>query len=155
MERAKRTLGPEVTNFDTEILIRPSRDPLLADIRLLDYLSALTFDFDRDGRTMSAVLIYAQPDPDVAGLYHAITAQETGYEGIACVDDTARAAAGAPRVYEHSRARRGLHLARRWLSFVEYMQYPDGSFANFIRNVAGVRNVTGKTSVRGGYWWSS
>jgi hypothetical protein len=34
------------------------------------------------------------------------------------------------------------------------MQYPDGSFANFIRNSAGVRNATGATSHRGGYWWS-
>jgi hypothetical protein len=34
------------------------------------------------------------------------------------------------------------------------MQYPDGSFANFIRNAAGIRNATGQTSQRGGYWWS-
>jgi hypothetical protein len=147
--------GLEVTDFDTEIVIRPSRDPLLADVRLLDYLSALTFDFDHEGRTISAVLIYAQPDPDIPGLYHAVAAQETGYEGVACVDDTARAAVLALGVYEHSGARRALHLARRWLSFVEYMQYPDGSFANFIRNSAGVRNATGATSMRGGYWWSS
>jgi hypothetical protein len=34
------------------------------------------------------------------------------------------------------------------------MQYPDGDFANFIRNPSGVRNVSGPTSVKGGYWWS-
>lgn len=35
------------------------------------------------------------------------------------------------------------------------MQYPDGSFANFIRNAAGIRNASGPTSHRGGYWWSA
>jgi hypothetical protein len=35
------------------------------------------------------------------------------------------------------------------------MQYSDGSFANFIRNAAGVRNATGLTSHRGGHWWSA
>jgi hypothetical protein len=145
----------EVMDFDAEIILRPSRQPLQSDVRLLDYLSALTFDFERDGQTVSAVLIYAEPDPDVEGIYHALVARETGYEGIACLDDTARAAVLALGVYESSGLRRALDLARRWLTFVEYMQYPDGSFANFIRNEAGVRNATGPTSARGGYWWSS
>jgi hypothetical protein len=35
------------------------------------------------------------------------------------------------------------------------MQYPDGDFANFIRNGSGVRNASGPTSVKGGYAWSS
>ncbi|MBV9282010.1 MAG: hypothetical protein JOZ41_18175, partial [Chloroflexi bacterium] len=81
-------------------------------------------------------------------------AAETGYEGIACVDDTARAALLALSIYERRRSARALGLARRWLTFVEYMQYPDGCFANFIRNAAGIRNASGPTSVKGGYWWS-
>ena len=121
---------------------------------MLDYLAALTFDFEHDGRAVSAVLIYAEPDPDVRGVYHPIVAQETGYEGIACLDDTARAAVLALGIYERTRSRNALALARRWLSFVEYMQYSDGSFANFIRNSAGIRNATGPTSHKGGYWWS-
>ena len=71
------------------------------------------------------------------------------------MDDTARAALLALGEYERSHSPRSLALARRWLSFVEYMQYPDGSLANFIRSPAGVRNATGPTSVRGGYWWSA
>lgn len=35
------------------------------------------------------------------------------------------------------------------------MQYPDGSFANFIRNRAGTRNASGLTSHPGGHWWSA
>ncbi|MGH2442871.1 MAG: hypothetical protein ACRDFX_06885 [Chloroflexota bacterium] len=122
---------------------------------MLDYLKALTFDFERDGESASAVLIYATPDEDTPGAYRAITAADTGFEGIACVDDTARAVLLALGVYERSETRPALTLARRWLSFVEYMQYPDGSFANFIRNASGVRNATGETSQKGGLWWSS
>jgi hypothetical protein len=144
-----------VTTFDAEIILRSSRHPLHSDVRLLDYLSALTLDFERDGQSISAVLIYAQPDPDAEDVYHAVVARETGFEGIACLDDTARAALLALGVYESCGSRRALDLARRWLSFVEYMQYPDGSFANFIRNESGTRNATGPTSVKGGYWWSS
>jgi hypothetical protein len=70
------------------------------------------------------------------------------------LDDTARAALLSLAVYERTRSRKALSLARRWLTFVEYMQYPDGDFANFIRNPSGVRNVSGPTSVKGGYWWS-
>lgn len=81
-------------------------------------------------------------------------AADSGFEGIACVDDTARAALLALEVHERTGSRAALTLAKRWLTFVEYMQYPDGSFANFIRNASGVRNATGATSVKGGYWWS-
>jgi len=121
---------------------------------LLDYLEALTFDFERDGQTVSCVLIYAEPDPDQPRVYHSAAAAEHGDEGIACVDDPARAALLALGVYERTRSRKALALARRWLTFVAYMQYADGSFANFIRNAAGVRNATGPTSPRGRYWWS-
>jgi hypothetical protein len=140
--------------FDVEIAVDP-RHHRNTDLGLLDYLRALSFDFQRNDQTVSAVLIYAEPDPASPGHYHAVVAADTGYEGVACVDDTARAALLALGVYERCGSRAALALARRWLTFVEYMQYPDGSFANFIRNAAGVRNASGSTSHRGGYWWSS
>lgn len=121
---------------------------------MLDYLKALTFDFQRNGERISAVLVYAQPDSDQPGRYRAVVATETGFEGIACLDDTARAASLALAIHERSGSPAALHLAQRWLSFVKYMQYPDGQFANFIRNAAGIRNATGPTSVKGGYAWS-
>lgn len=124
-----------------------------SDLGLLAYLEALTFDFEREGQDVSSVLVYAEPSAQ-DGLYHCVVAQDMGHEGIACVDDTARAALLALGVYERTRSRRALDLGRRWLTFVEYMQYPDGSFANFIRNAAGVRNASGPTSYRGGYAWS-
>ncbi len=120
---------------------------------LLGYLDALTFDFEREGQDVSCVMVYAEPNPR-DGQYHCVVASDAGHEGIACVDDTARAALLALGVYERTHSRRALSLARRWLTFVKYMQYPDGSFANFIRNGAGVRNASGPTSIRGGYAWS-
>jgi hypothetical protein len=82
-------------------------------------------------------------------------AEDTGYEGIACVDDTARAALLALGAYEQTGDLRALRLARRWLTFVQYMQYPDGEFANFVRNSAGRRNASGPTSVKGGHFWTA
>jgi hypothetical protein len=122
---------------------------------MLGYLESLTYDFERDGNPISAVLTYAEPNPDKPGTLQAVIAADTGYEGIACVDDTARAALLALKVYERANSRKALALAKRWLTFVEYMQYSDGDFANFIRNGAGVRNASGPTSVKGGYAWSS
>ncbi|MGI8825549.1 MAG: hypothetical protein ACR2JC_07880 [Chloroflexota bacterium] len=128
---------------------------MLSTPGVLRYLQTLTHTFAHDGENISAVLIYAKPDPDHDGQYTAVAAADTGYEGIACVDDTARAVLLALDVYERTHSRQALGLARSWLTFVEYMQYPDGGFANFIRNQSGVRNATGATSVRGGYWWAA
>jgi uncharacterized protein YyaL (SSP411 family) len=124
-------------------------------LTLLSHLRALTFTFEHDGESIDTVLVYAEPDPATPGTYRAVAADDTGFEGIACLDDTARAALLALRVYERSGSPTALDLARRWLRFVTYMQYPDGSFANFIRNSAGIRNASGPTSHKGGYWWSA
>jgi hypothetical protein len=144
----------EVIDFALNIQVTEPRS-VDREHGLLSYLDALTIDFERDGQAVSAVLTYAAPIPGEPGKFQAVVAAETGYEGIACVDDTARAALLALRVYERTRSRRALNLARRWLTFLPYMQYPDGDFANFIRNISGVRNATGPTSVKGGYAWSS
>jgi hypothetical protein len=147
----------EVDTFSRNLttILAPSRARRGSEAALLSHLEALTFDFEREGQRVSAILVYAEPDPERSGVYHPIIAQDMGYEGIACLDDTARAASLALAVYERTGSRTALSLARRWLTFVEYMQYPDGSFANFIRNAAGVRNATGLTSYRGGHWWSA
>ena len=151
-------LGPRCTRegaiFTVEHAVREPKSPRSDELGVLQYLRALTFDFQRDGHDVSCVLVYSEPDPDRDGYYRPIVAADTGFEGIACVDDTARAALLALEVYERTGSKSALRLAKRWLTFIAYMQYPDGSFANFIRNTAGVRNATGPTSVKGGYWWS-
>jgi hypothetical protein len=125
------------------------------DLGLLSYLDALTFTFEFEGKRVSPVLIYAVPDPDAPGRYIPIQAEESGYEGIACVDDTARAAILALGVYEQTHDPRALRLARKWLTFVQYMQYVDGDFANFVRNTNGRRNASGPTSAKGGPSWTA
>jgi hypothetical protein len=92
-----------------------------------------------------------------------ITAQESGFEGIACVDDAARAAILALHTHallaaqpqEQERAAVALGLAHDWLRFVTYMQEPDGRFINFIADAAGTKNRQGRTSSAGGPWWTS
>jgi hypothetical protein len=123
---------------------------------ILRHLQRLTHSFVHDGRRISYIRIYARPPSrdDTEQLEYPI-AQESGLEGIACVDDTARAAVLALQVYEQTADAEALQLARDWLSFVEYMQGPDGRFANFILDEAGTKNLRGQTSRTGGTWWTT
>lgn len=82
-------------------------------------------------------------------------AAETGLEGVACVDDVARAAVLALRLYARTGDGAVLDVAEHWLAFVEYMQLPDGRFCNFITDWRGTRNETGPTSIPGGSWWTA
>jgi hypothetical protein len=71
------------------------------------------------------------------------------------VDDVARAVVLGLRAWEQERDTQGRDLARRWLSFLPYMQGDDGRFTNFILNTTGERNMNGQTSYPGGLWWTS
>src|SRR5947209_1244176 len=121
--------GVDAFTLDLEIAVWSRKHAAGPDTQVLTYLEALTFDFERDGQDVSCVLTYAEPDPARDNVYRVVVAADTGYEGIACVDDTARAALLALDIFEHSRSLKALGLGRRWLSFLKYMQYPDGSFA--------------------------
>lgn len=141
-----------MVHIEYERVIPAPRANSTSESGLLGYLDALTYTFHHGARDVHCVLVYSEPD--TGGQYRFVVAADTGFEGIACLDDTARAALLGLAVYERSRSRRALTLATRWLSFVDYMQYPDGSFANFIRNASGTRNASGPTSHRGGQFWS-
>jgi hypothetical protein len=123
---------------------------------VLRHLHHLTRSFVHDGERISYVGIYARPsgsrrEPP----FTFITARESGFEGIACVDDAARAAMLALQVYEETGDPAALRLARVWLGFVTYMQEPDGRFTNFIRDESGAKNRHGRTSRTGGRWWTA
>jgi hypothetical protein len=123
---------------------------------LLRHCQRLTRSFIADGRRISYIHIYARPvgsrrEPPL----EFITAMESGFEGIACVDDVARAAVLALQAYERLNFRSALSLARGWLNFVLYMQEPDGRFVNFICDESGTKNLTGWTSYPGGPWWDT
>jgi hypothetical protein len=73
-------------------------------------------------------------------------ARESGEEGVACVDDAARALV----LWSDLWARTKLPVAREWvdglLAFCRGMQLDDGRFVNFILDWSGVRNTNGITS---------
>lgn len=120
--------------------------PRLVNYAHLDHLTeALTID----GRPASIVHIYANyPD------YHWVDAKESGPEGIACVDDAARAAVVALRDFELNHTTESLVRARDLLSFVLSMQRADGRFNNFIF-ADGRINSDGRTSFASFGWWAA
>ncbi|MGE5156070.1 MAG: hypothetical protein ACM3JP_01065 [Betaproteobacteria bacterium] len=97
--------------------------------------------------------VYAEAGPDGSLRYRG--AGSTGFEGVSCVDDVARAALLYCGIFR----RRGWawvgRSARGFLAFVQGMQDGDGRFANFIEDWRGGRNTTGPTSYSGGAWWTA
>jgi hypothetical protein len=131
---------------------------------VLRHLRRLTQSFVYEGQRIAYLHVYARPlAPGREPPLEFLTAQESGFEGIACVDDAARAAILALHTHallaaqpqEQERAAVALGLAHDWLRFVTYMQEPDGRFINFIADAAGTKNPQGRTSYAGGPWWTA
>jgi hypothetical protein len=81
-------------------------------------------------------------------------AGESGMEGIACVDDAARAAVTEMRYYELTHDTIRLAKARRLLNFVRKMETDDGDFYNFILTDRSI-NKPGQTSFKSFGWWAA
>lgn len=117
---------------------------------MLRQLRRLSRTFEVGGVRMSAPAIYAEKGEEG---WHLERARESGYEGVACVDDAARLAVLLLRAHE----RHGLPWALEWatlnLRFVLHLQQPDGAFANFILDWSGAPNLSGPTSRPGGAAW--
>ena len=113
---------------------------------MLRQLWRLTDPVPAAGEHALAIAIYEHPE----GI---VTAQESGFEGVACVDDTARLLNVACSIYE----RTGLPWVERWaqglLDFVLWMQEPDGSWLNFVHDWDGDKNRDGITSRAGQNFW--
>lgn len=96
-----------------------------------------------------AVAVYAD------AMDQPLEAREAGYEGVACVDDAARALELYCGLWDTTR----LPWARRWceglLDFVLSMQEPDGRWVNFILDWDGTPNRDGRTSAAGGGFWQA
>jgi hypothetical protein len=82
-----------------------------------------------------------------------VAAQEAGYEGVACVDDAARALELYCDLWEVTRLPWALRWSEGLLDFVLAMQDEDGRWVNFILDWEGTRNREGRTSVAGGGFW--
>jgi hypothetical protein len=113
---------------------------------VLRQLWRLTRPVPAAGPRALAVTIYEHPD----GTVHA---EESGFEGVACVDDTARLLEVLCRVYD----RTSLDWVARWanglLDFVLWMQEPDGNWLNFIHDWEGDKNREGITSASRQSFW--
>jgi len=96
-----------------------------------------------------ALAVYAD------GLNEPVRARESGYEGVACVDDAARALDLYCALWAATR----LPWLRRWcdglLDFVLAMQGADGRWLNFILDWEGTPNRVGRTSMAEGHFWQA
>lgn len=104
------------------------------------------------GPGILTLAIYAHPDGPEFDLP---PAAESGYEGVACVDDAARAAL----LYTEIWRRHGFVWAREaaegLLRFTCAMQLEGGAFVNFIANWDGERQLATPTSRPGGGPWQA
>src|SRR5690348_13917588 len=131
--------------------LKPERVP-----GILQHLTRLSGSFLQEIGEIQFLHVYARPaHPGPLARLEFIRAAESGPEGIACVDDVARAALLAIAVYERYHVPAARELARLWLEFVLYMQEPEGRFTNFILDQRGLKNHRGRTSHPGGLWWSA
>jgi hypothetical protein len=113
------------------------------------HLQHLTETISLKGGNVDIVHVYANyPD------YRWFEAADAGTEGVACVDDAARAAVLYLRHYELSGEQRSLDRAKALLEFVLKMQSDDGEFCNFLYSDHSI-NTTGRTSVKSFGWWAS
>jgi len=113
------------------------------------HLHHLTETVSLKGGSVDIVHVYANyPD------YRWLEAADAGTEGVACVDDAARAAVLYLRHYELTREAQSLGRAKALLRFVLKMQLDGGEFYNFIYSDHSI-NTTGRTSLKSFGWWAS
>lgn len=98
------------------------------------------------------------PDALALGVYtdrsgDLVAASESGFEGVACVDDTARLLDVLCDVWSATRSAEVEGWARGLLEFVLWMQEPDGRWLNFVYDWTGARNDAGITSSTGENFW--
>lgn len=110
------------------------------------HLEHLTQTIHLNGQPCDIIHIYSEyPD------YRWVDAAE---EGIACVDDVARAAVVYLRYFELTGIDSVLPKAQRLLNFVLHMQADDGEFYNFIDSTLQI-NKTYRTSQKSFNFWAA
>jgi hypothetical protein len=113
---------------------------------VLRQLWRLTRPVPAAGPNALAVTIYEHPD----GVVHA---EESGFEGVACVDDAARLLVVLTQVWSQTKLDWVERWARGVLEFVLWMQEADGTWLNFIHDWDGDKNRDGITSRPGQNFW--
>ena len=125
------------------------RGPAPTTVRL-DHLQHLGLNAVVRGRPVRVVSLYAEaPDYRPTG-----SPKRDGFEGIASLDDAARAAVVYLREYEATGDVRARDEAVRLLSFVTAMEQGDGEFVNFIDS-AGRLNRDAPSSGKSMSYWAA
>lgn len=114
---------------------------------MLRQLARLTRPLPAAGPDALTIAVYADAQD------HLIAAKESGFEGVACVDDAARLLDVLCDVWTHTRAPWAERWSRGLLEFVLWMQEPDGRWVNFVYDWDGERNTAGITSETGENFW--
>jgi hypothetical protein len=116
---------------------------------VLRQLGRLTRALPAAGPEALAIAVYADADDAP------VVARESGWEGVACIDDAARALDMLCMVWQATE----LASVRRWcdglLDFVVWMQDPDGRWVNFVSDWDGTVNRSGASSFAGGDFWQA
>jgi len=112
----------------------------------LDHLNHLKTTIETPSGPLAVWYVYAEP---TALGYRLV---EAAGEGVACVDDVARALIVYLEHYELTGDSASLASARDAVRFLAYMRQDDGTYANFIF-ADGSLNLTGPTSRPGVNWW--
>jgi hypothetical protein len=112
-------------------------------------LARLTRQVPAAGRRALALKVYANDEDQ------GLAARDQGFEGVACVDDAARAVVLLLDLFRDTGDRRLGEWATGLLGFLLYMQREDGRFHNFIRDWDGTINTDGPTSYPGGTFWQA
>ena len=132
----------------SESVAAPAGQPPL-NVRL-DYLQHLGLDAAVNERPVRVVSLYAEaPDYRPTG-----SPERDGFEGIASVDDAARAAVAYLRSYETGGDKRARDEALHLLSFVSAMETGDGEFVNFI-DAKGRQNLKAPSSRKSMSYWAA
>lgn len=131
--------------------LQPPPEPAFAPPALsLDHLRHLGMDATVGGRPVRVVALYAEaPDYRPTG-----SPARDGFEGIAALDDAARAAIVYLRSYEFSGDSAERAEALGLLEFVAAMEQGDGEFVNFI-DTLGRLNRRAPTSRKSMSWWAA
>ncbi|NUM78481.1 hypothetical protein HUU40_29325, partial [candidate division KSB1 bacterium] len=112
----------------------------------LSHLNSLYEEIKIGGQPMAIIHIYSEY-PDYKWV-------DDSDEGIACVDDAARAAVVYLRHFEVTGDTTSLGRARKLIDFCRYLQAEDGLFYNFIFADHSI-NREGQTSFKSLGWWAA
>jgi hypothetical protein len=116
---------------------------------VLRQLARLTRPVPMAGPRALAIAVYSDSD----GVTFA--ARETGTEGVACVDDAARALLLLSELWVTTGNDRLKAWAEGLLDFLLYMHDGGGGWFNFIHSWEGDRNLDGQTSFAGINFWQA